>query len=401
MVSMLQKHDYIIIGGGIIGLTIAHALKREKPNCIILILEKENDIAQHASGRNSGVLHAGFYYTADSLKAKFTVDGNKAMREYCKRKNLAINECGKLVVAQNEKELEQLYELERRGKRNGSTIRLIDEKEARAIEPNVRTHQKALYSPNTATVDPMQVCQALKNDLLDRGVIFLFHTAYIGKSGGAVDTTKGKFSAKKIINCAGLYADKIAHDFGFGKKYTMIPFKGLYLEYTKNKTDIKTNIYPVPNLNNPFLGVHFTKTVTGKIKIGPTATPAYWRENYTGLSRFSLNEFTKILSLEAKLFLTNAFGFRDVALEESKKYNRAYFIELASKLVQEIDKNGFGGFTKPGIRAQLFDTTAQKLVQDFVIEGDTESTHVLNAVSPAFTCAFPFSEYIVENHITH
>lgn len=396
---MNKTYDYIVIGGGIIGLTIAYTLKREKPNTAILIIEKENDIAQHASGRNSGVLHAGFYYTADSLKAKFTVDGNKAMREYCKHKNLALNECGKLVVAQNEKELEQLYELERRGKRNGSTIRLIDEKEACEIEPNVRTYKKALYSPNTATVDPVQVCQALKNDLLNFGVTFLFHTAYIGKSAGAIETTKGEFSAKKIINCAGLYADNIAHDFGFGKKYTMIPFKGLYLEYTKNKTDITTNIYPVPNLKNPFLGVHFTKTVTGKIKIGPTATPAFWRENYTGLSRFKLTELATILSYEAKLFLLNSFGFRDVALEETRKYNRTYFIGLASKLVQKIDPDGFGGFTKPGIRAQLLDRTTLTLLQDFVVEGDASSTHVLNAVSPAFTCAFPFSRYVVQNWI--
>lgn len=395
---MTKEYDFIIIGAGIIGLAVAKTIKEKQPQARILILDKEHDVAQHASGRNSGVLHAGFYYTADSLKAKFTVAGNLALREYCAKKNLPINQCGKLVVAQNETELEQLLELERRGRRNASTVRLIDEKEAESIEPNIRTYKKALYSPNTATVDPSQICQTLKKDLENLGVAFSFDTKYLGRKGNALLTTKGDFEAAKIINCAGLYADKVAHDFGFGKKYTMIPFKGLYLEYVKNKTDIRTNIYPVPNLKNPFLGVHFTKTVTGKIKIGPTATPAFWRENYSLMSNFNLGELFTITSHEAKLFLTNAFGFRGLAFEEMKKNNRRYFIELASRLVKHIDADGFGDFTKPGIRAQLLDKQKLFLVQDFVVEGDDQSIHVLNAVSPALTCSFPFAEYVVKNY---
>lgn len=396
---MVKKYDCLIIGGGIIGLTIAFQLKQKNPQSKILILEKEDDVARHASGRNSGVLHAGFYYTADSLKAKFTVDGNRAMREYCRKKNLSINECGKLVVAQNETELEQLYELERRGRRNGSAIRLIDEQAAAALEPNVRTFKKALHSPLTATVDPTEICQAIKSDLRFSGVEFLFNAKYLKRKNNIIASTQGDFEADKIINCAGLYADRIAHDFGFGKQYTMIPFKGLYLEYKKNKTDIKTNIYPVPNLKNPFLGVHFTKTVTGKIKIGPTATPAFWRENYKGFGGFNALESLSVLSYEAKLFLTNSFGFRSLAQEEIKKYNRTYFINLARALVKDIDPHGFGDFTRPGIRAQLLDTKRLSLVQDFVIAGDKKSIHVLNAVSPAFTCSFPFSNYIVQNYI--
>ncbi len=395
---MTNRYDYLIIGGGIIGLAIARTLKNQKPDAAICILEKEDDVARHASGRNSGVLHAGFYYTADSLKAKFTVAGNLALRDYCTKKNIPVNQCGKLVVAQNQEELNQLYELERRGIRNGSTVRIIDEKEAEEIEPNIRTFKKALHSPNTATVDPIAVCGALRNDLESLGVVFSFDTRYLGRKDNALLTNKGDFEGDKIINCAGLYADKVAQDFGFGKKYTMIPFKGLYLEYTKNKTDIKTNIYPVPNLKNPFLGVHFTKTVTGKIKIGPTATPAFWRENYD-FSNFELKEFLSVTSYETKLLLKNAFGFRDLAAEEIKKYNRNYFIKLASRLVKNIDPSGFGDFTKPGIRAQLLDKTTLSLVQDFVVEGAGKSTHILNAVSPAFTCSFPFAEHVVSKLI--
>lgn len=396
---MAIKYDFTIIGAGIIGLTIAYQLKKHLPNSKILIIEKEPDVAEHASGRNSGVLHAGFYYTADSLKAKFTVEGNRTLRRYCKEKNLAINECGKLVVAQNENELEALFELERRGKRNGSNIRLIDEKEAAAIEPNVKTFKKALHSPDTATVDPKEVCQAIKSDLKNLGVEFVFEAKYVGHRGDLIQTTKGEFETEKFVNCAGLYADSVAHNFGFGRRYTMIPFKGLYLEYAKNKTDIRTNIYPVPNLKNPFLGVHFTKTVTGKIKIGPTATPAFWRENYQGFARFQLFELLAVGSFESKLLLTNSFGFRDLAAEEIRKYNRKYFIDLACKLVQKIDPEGFGNFTRPGIRAQLLNKEKLTLVQDFVIEGDKKSIHVLNAVSPAFTCSFPFAEYILQNFI--
>ncbi len=395
---MSKIYDYIIVGSGIMGLTIAHTLKQNR-NPKILIVEKESDVAHHASGRNSGVLHAGFYYTADSLKAKFTVAGNKAMKAYCRQKNLPMNECGKLVVAQDEGELNQLYELEKRGLRNGSNVKIVDEKEAQSLEPNVRTFKKALYSPDTTTIDPKKVCQSLKEDLLNKETDFLFNTIYLGKINptNGIRTNQGDFEAIKVINCAGLYADKVADDFGFGQQYTMIPFKGLYLKYTKNKTDVKMHIYPVPNLKNPFLGVHFTKTVYGDIKIGPTAIPALWRENYD-YQNFSFSEFCEILFHESKLFCSNAFGFRQLAQDEIKKYNKDHFIALAQKMVQQIDPQGFTEFTQPGIRAQLLNKRTSLLVQDFVVEGDKNSIHLLNAVSPAFTCSFPFAEFVIKSY---
>ncbi|MDP2654092.1 MAG: L-2-hydroxyglutarate oxidase [Candidatus Omnitrophota bacterium] len=396
---MKNDYDYLIVGSGIIGLAMARALKASRPQASVLVIDKEPDTAYHASGRNSGVLHAGFYYTANSMKAKFTVDGNRRMKEYCRGRGIPINECGKLVVAQDEKELESLFELERRGKRNGSNIEMVDEKRAAQLEPNIRTFQKALHSPDTASVDPKQVCQALKEDLKAQGVDFSFDTEYLSRDGNTVRTSKGEFRAVRVINCAGLYADKVAHDFGFGKNYTMIPFKGLYLKYTKNKTDIRMNIYPVPNLQNPFLGVHFTKTVAGDIKIGPTAIPAFWRENYQGLDGLRGGELTEVLFHEAKLFLKNSFHFRDLAFEEMRKYRKGYFVALAQKLVRQIDPDGFTEYTKPGIRAQLLDKKTSTLVQDFVVEGDKHSTHILNAVSPAFTCAFPFTEFVAKQHI--
>lgn len=391
--------DFLIIGAGIIGQSIALKLRQRFPEASIVILDKEMDVAQHASGRNSGVLHAGFYYTADSLKARFTVQGSKALKEFCTSNNLPINNCGKLVVATNAEELKQLFELERRGKANGSNVSIIGADEASKIESNIATYEKALYSPDTATVDPVQVCQKLKQILIQQGVSFKFDTQYKSHSANIVYTNSASYSAKLIINSAGLYADKIAQDFGFGKLFTIMPFKGLYLKYTKNTSDIKTNIYPVPNLKNPFLGVHFTKTVDGGIKIGPTAIPAFWRENYSGFSAFKVDEMLQILGTQAKLFLGNYFNFRDLAFDEIKKYRRDYFVGLAKKLVKSIDPQGFTMYTKPGIRAQLLNVNTNQLIQDFVIEGDRKSVHILNAVSPGFTCCFPFAEYVIDKYI--
>lgn len=396
-----KTFDYLIIGSGIIGLAIARNLINRFPSAQIAILEKEEDVAYHSSGRNSGVLHAGFYYTADSLKAKFTRDGNKQMKEYCYQNKLKINECQKVVVAKNEDELEALFELENRGKINGVNVKIIEEKELLKIDPNVKTYKYALHSPETATVDPVEVNMATKNELIRKGVNFYFKEAYYKRAdNNSIITKKGnKFKAKKIINAAGLYADKVAKDFNFSANYTIIPFKGIYLKYHGKDKPVKTNVYPVPNLKNPFLGVHFTITVDGTVKIGPTSMPAFWRQNYNGFKQFKVSELANILWWEARLFLTNAFGFRSLAFEEIKKYNKKYFANLALNMVKSMDINGFNEWGQPGIRAQLLNVKTKELVMDFVVESDVNSIHVLNAVSPAFTCSLPFANWVVENHI--
>ncbi len=396
-----MNFDYLIIGGGVIGLSIARDLINRFPEKKIALLEKEPDVAYHSSGRNSGVLHAGFYYTSDSLKAKFTRDGNKQLREYCYANNLKINECKKVVVAKDESELPSLFELDKRGKANGVDVKIIDEKELFDIDPNVKTFKHALYSPSTATVDPVEVNQAIKNELKQKGVQFFFGEAYSSRvDGNKIKTSKGNvIAAGKLINAAGLYADKVAKDFGYSKKYTIIPFKGVYLKYHGAEKPVSINVYPVPNLKNPFLGVHFTVTVDGSVKIGPTSMPAFWRENYKGFDQFSAGETVNILSWEAWLFITNAFGFRALAIDEIKKYNMKYFAGLAENLVKKLDVKGFDEWGKPGIRAQLLNVKTKELVMDFVVEGDKDSIHVLNAVSPAFTCSFPFARWVVDNYV--
>lgn len=399
--SNQQRCDYLIIGAGIIGLALARELKNRFPAADILVIDKEADVAFHGSGRNSGVLHAGFYYSADSLKARFTREGNRMMTDYVAGRGLAINRCHKVVVASDLNEIEGVQELQRRGERNGVDVRIIDEQELAEIDPNAKTTGIALYSPTTATVDPSQVCHALKEDLEAAGVRFLFGQGYLKRQGDAAILTTGGLvlEAGLTINAAGLYADTVARDYGFSQHYTIIPFKGIYLKYTGTDKPIRTNIYPVPNLKNPFLGVHYTVTVDGTIKIGPTAIPAFWRQNYAGLEHFRLGELLEILGWESRLFLGDNFGFRSLALSELKKYDRSYFTGLATKMVKQIDTAGFNQWSRPGIRAQLLNTATKELVQDFVVEGDRHSIHVLNAVSPAFTCSFPFAAWVVDHFV--
>jgi len=387
--------DILIVGGGIIGLSIARELNNRHLDLKITLIEKEAAVACHASGRNSGVLHAGFYYSPDSLKSRFTVEGNKLLTDYCLKNNLSINRCGKVVVARDEKEVEGILELKKRGDRNGVELELIDEKRLEELEPNALTFDKALYSPTTSVVNPTEVVAHIA-DTLKGKVNILFNEKFIKRDDtNTISANAHRIKFKHLINSAGLYADKVAHQFGVGQKYTLIPFKGLYMEY-KDSGLIRKHIYPVPNLKNPFLGVHFTITISGKIKIGPTAIPAFWRENYEGISNFRLNEFLEVLFYESKLFFTNAFNFRSLTFEEFKKYYRNYFIQQATHLVKKIDTNKFGNYLTPGIRAQLLDKKEMKLVMDFVVEHGENSTHILNAVSPAFTSAFSFSKFIVD-----
>ena len=392
-------YDYLIIGAGIIGLNIAKNLKERFPYSKIIVLEKEDEVGFHSSGRNSGVLHAGFYYTANSLKAKFTKEGNAAMKEFVKQRGLQINECKKVVVAQNEDEVKGLEELKRRGDANGVELIWLNESELEELYPNIKTYQKALLCPSTATVNPKEVTKEFSKVIQEMGVEIILSCKYLRSQSNVVSTNHGDYLAKKVINCAGLYADNIARDFGFSKDYVIIPFKGIYLKDKSNIAHLETNIYPVPNLDNPFLGVHYTLTVDGESKIGPTAIPAFWRENYKGFDNFSLKEFIQILYYEAKLFITNAFGFRNLAFSEVKKYSLSYLKGLAIKLTKKMDHDGFDAWSTPGIRAQLLDKNTLELVQDFVVESDEDSVHVLNAVSPAFTSSIPFANWVVETHV--
>jgi L-2-hydroxyglutarate oxidase LhgO len=385
-----------VIGGGIIGLNMALQAKRRFPDADVVLLEKESDCGEHASGRNSGVLHAGFYYSPDSLKARLTRDGNRQLADYCADHGLGINRCGKLVVAKNPDEWPVLDELLRRAKRNGIELQSITEQEAREIEPSVLTCERALFSPSTASVDPREIMGSFVSDAKQAGIRILTDTRYLGNKDNLVRTTQGNMSAGYVINAAGLHADRIAQDYGFSDHYRILPFKGLYLYANERAGPLRTNIYPVPDLRNPFLGVHHTVTLDGHTKIGPTAIPCFWREHYNGLGNFRLREFLEVIGRETELLIRNDFGFRKLAWDEMQKIYRPRIVALAAELVSGVRTEYYTKWGVPGIRAQLLDTQTRKLEMDFKMEGDDRSFHVLNAVSPAFTCAMSFTDYAFE-----
>jgi (S)-2-hydroxyglutarate dehydrogenase len=389
--------DFLVIGGGIVGISIARELKRRFSDETVTLIEKEPACGLHASGRNSGVLHAGFYYSADSLKAKFTRVGNEAMTAYCEAKRIPLNKCGKLVVAKDETELARLDELMSRGAHNKVPLEFITEEEAREIEPRVKTCQRAIFSPTTSSGDPRRVLGAMEEDAKREGVSIRYDERYVMRpTDGGVVTTKRRFTPGHTVNAAGLYADKIALDFGFSANYRILPFKGLYLHSDEPPGSLRTNIYPVPDLRNPFLGVHFTVKDDGHVKIGPTAIPAFWREQYRSFDNFRFGEFAEILFREAGLMFSSSFDFRELAVEELKKYSRPHLVALAARLASNVELRHYRRWGQPGIRAQLLNIKTRKLEMDFVIEGDELSTHVLNAVSPGWTCALPFAGFVVD-----
>ena len=393
----MNTTDFLLIGGGIIGISIARELKSRYPDSSVCILEKESKCGLHASGRNSGVLHAGFYYTADSFKARFTREGNQRLTEYCDAKNIKLNKCGKLVVAQNESELPLLDELMNRASKNSVPLEFVTEEEGRAIEPRVKTYQKALFSPTTSSVNPKELVESLLSDAIREGVQIKSNSRYLRRAGKrSIQTSDGAYEAKYLINVAGLYADKIGRDFGFSRDHRILPFKGLYLYSDEPPGALKTHIYPVPDLANPFLGVHFTVTTDGKTKLGPTAIPAFWREQYEGWGNFNLNEFSEIIRRQAGLFLTSNFDFKALAIRELQKYSKPKLVSLASTLAEGVDIKHYRRWGPPGIRAQLLNIRTKMLETDFFMEGDGQSMHILNAVSPGFTCALPFADYVCD-----
>jgi L-2-hydroxyglutarate oxidase LhgO len=388
--------DFLVAGAGIVGLSIARELRRRHPGARIVVLEKEPAPGQHASGRNSGVLHAGFYYTPDSLKARFTREGNAALQAFCLGQGLPLNRCGKLVVADDEVGLQRLDALYERGITNGVELRRVDEGEARAIEPRIRVRGRAIFSPTTASVDPGAVVARMAQLAAGEGVELRCGEAFAAVDGDTVRTTREAWRPRYFVNAAGLQADTVAHAFGLGRRYRILPFRGRYLAGGEPPGGLRVHVYPVPDPQWPFLGVHCTVTVEGKVKLGPTAFPALWREQYAGLANFSAGELLRIGAREAQLLLRSRFGFARLAWKELRTASTAAMVREAGRLVTGLHADGAWKPVRPGIRAQLLEVASGALVSDFVVESDARSLHVLNAVSPAFTCALPFAAHVAD-----
>jgi len=395
---MYSAHT-VICGAGIVGLTIARELLKAGFDDII-VFDKEPEPGKHASGRNSGVLHAGIYYDPGTLKAKMCLEGNRRMQAYCQENGLPLFKSGKVIVARTEDELPTLDELQRRATANGGTVEMIDEQQLAEIEPNARTVKRALHSPLTAVVDPKAILAAMRRELEQSGKVrFFFDTRFTDAKRNAVQTSRGVIGYQLFINAAGAYSDKVAQAFGIAGNYRLLPFKGIYRVLKNPAADtIRGSIYPVPNIKNPFLGVHFTRSVHGDVYVGPTAIPAFGRENY-GILKGLDSEFLSILFRDLHMFLDNE-KFRTIALEEPRKYFFKYFFKDAARLVRHIAPHDVLPSSKAGIRPQLVDIENSRLVMDFVVERFENTVHVLNSISPAFTSSMYFAELVVNEHVT-
>ena len=400
----MKQHDFLIIGAGIVGITIARELKIRYPESQVTILEKEGSPGKHSSGRNSGVLHSGIFYPEDSLKAHVSVQGAREMAEYCLSRGLPLDRRGKILLPTRLEDSSQLDVLEERARANNVYVERIDEKTLKEMEPETRSATgEALWVPSTAVGNPHRVMSSLVNEItvmkieLHCGV----EIAEVDYNDRLVRLADGeKISYGHVINSAGLHADTIAHRFDVGHRYTLLPFKGLYWKLDPNAGyDIRHLIYPVPDLRVPFLGVHTTTTTDGLIYLGPTAVPAFGRENYRGLDNVTIKEFARISSLLIRQTIADRDGFRRLAWQEGRRYFKPWFTEAAKAILPRLRSEHLLPCDKVGIRAQMFDRTEGKLVTDFLVEKGSSSTHILNAISPAWTSAFPFARYVIDNYI--
>ncbi len=399
----MSRYDFVIVGAGIVGLTLARELALRNSGKI-LVVDKEDGVGRHASGRNSGVVHAGIYYAADSLKAKFCVDGARRLTDYADQHRLPILKCGKVIVATKPENVPVLSTLLERAKVNGVEAKKISLAELKELEPEARSYDHALWSPRTSVIDSKAVLAHLSRELQQLGVEVKFDTeiAKIDPATNTIFAGSEQWQYGFLFNCAGAYADRVAHQFDVGRKYRILPFKGLYWkssdEYAKR---IQRLIYPVPDIGMPFLGVHITRTVDGKVLFGPTAIPAFGRENYSLLGGLSAFE-TPIISWHLlKMLIRNPGNFRRYVRDEMSRYWPKNFFNEAASMVHQLERHDIGEFYKVGIRAQLMDLDKGQLEMDFVIEPGKNSLHVLNAISPAFTCAFAFAPLLADRALAN
>jgi len=394
-----MNHDFLIVGAGIVGLSIAREIKIREPGASIKILEKESRLGMHASGRNSGVLHTGIYYPPDTLKAKLCKAGADAMFAYAEANNIPVRRDGKVIVASSEENAKGLDKLMANADANGIRAKRVNSDEIGQIEPHARSEFGGIYCQDTAVIDSVLVLETLRSQLMEQGVTIDTQQTLIGindEQRTAVSQNR-KYSYGQLINAAGAYADQVARLAGVGQHYQLVPFKGLYYKLAPEVSGlIRSSIYPVPNEALPFLGIHFTRVINNEVYIGPTAIPALGRENYGVFGGASPIEALTIGAQLAQLYINNPQNFRNLVHNEIPHYRKASFIAAACRLVKQLEPDWVKSSPKVGIRPQLVNTRDARLEMDFVVEQGRHSIHVLNAISPAFTSAFAFAEWIAD-----
>ncbi len=392
-----SRYNVTIVGGGIVGLAVALEITRRFPSVRLLLLEKEDHVGRHQSGHNSGVIHSGIYYKPGSLKAKLCVAGAAAMVEFCREHGIPHQICGKVIVATEEEEFPRLEELWRRGIANGLTgLKSIGPEELREIEPNA-TGLRAIVVPSTGITNYAAVCDKYAELITAQGGTILTSHAVCGLKRTAneivVETNHGAFSTASLINCAGLFSDRISRMAGDDPQVMIVPFRGEYYDLLPERASlVRGLIYPVPDPRFPFLGVHFTRRVNGTVDAGPNAVLAFRREGYRRTD-FNLRDLASSLSFPG-FWRMGAKNWRSGLDEFHRSFSKAAFVRALQRLVPAIQSTDLvpGG---AGVRAQAV-TREGALVDDFKFVPSDRMLHVLNVPSPAATASIVIGRSIVE-----
>lgn len=395
---MAKSFDVIVAGAGAVGLSTAYQLLMQDPKLKVAVIEKENGVAQHQTGNNSGVIHSGIYYKPGSLKATNCINGYNQLLDFAREHNIPFDLCGKLIVATKKEELPLLDMLYERGKTNGLTnIQKFSPEQAREIEPYVSCIA-AIRVPQTGIIDYKLVSQTLANCIQEKGgTIFLnenITNIAIQSTGKAIiSTTQNTYETKYFINCTGLYTDKIAELSGINPGIKIIPFRGEYYMLKPEKQYlVKHLIYPVPNPEFPFLGVHFTRMIGGGIEAGPNAVLAFKREGYKKTD-INIKELFEILSYSGFHQIIRKY-WKDGMAEMYRSWSKKAFTKSLQALIPDIQESDLlpGG---AGVRAQACDSKGN-LLDDFSIIKQGNTMHVLNAPSPAATSCLSIGKYLSE-----
>ncbi|MBD1557113.1 L-2-hydroxyglutarate oxidase [Vibrio sp. S9_S30] len=391
-----MQYDYVVLGGGIVGVSTAWQLQQNEPSARILLIEKEKQLAMHQTGHNSGVIHAGVYYAPGSLKARFCREGVDATKAFCAKHDIPVENCGKLLVATNSVEVKRMEALFERCQANGIDVEMLSEEQLKAREPNI-TGLGAIYVSTTSIVNYTKVCMAMAAEFTDLGgeirfnakVTHLIESAEsveVWVDGGIVDT-------QFLVACCGLMADRVAKLMGLPTDFQIVPFRGEYYRLAEKHNQVVNHlIYPIPDPDLPFLGVHLTRMIDGSVTVGPNAVQGWKREGYGALN-FSLKDTIEMMRFEG--FWKVLTKHLKAGLEETKNsWWKPGYLKLVNKYCPAIALGDLEPYPA-GIRAQavMKDGT---LVHDFLFVESKRSLHVCNAPSPAATSAIPIGHYICE-----
>lgn len=395
-----RNPDFVIVGGGIVGLATALEVQRRMPRAACLLLEKEADVAQHQTGRNSGVIHAGVYYAPGSLKARFCRDGKVAMKDFCTEHDIPFELCGKLIVATDEAEAEKLSALAARARANEIPIEPVSGTEAARLEPRIRS-VAALLSPSTGIVDYGVVARTMAALFESRGGEIRRGVAVTGGEERADDlilqTTQGPISTGRAVFCGGLMSDRLARQFGAEVEFRVVPFRGEYFRIVNQPPDLVRHlIYPVPDPERPFLGVHLTRKMDGGFTVGPNAVLAFKREGYKRTD-FSLGDFAGSVTYPGFWRLLRR-NFRSAMSELAGSASKNLYLRKVQKYCPQIRLEDLVPY-RSGVRAQAVAPDGA-IIDDFLFVDGRNSLHVCNAPSPAATSALPIAAHIADRVLT-